>query len=221
MQGATTFLSGATDIIVGFIVVVFGSLYLAYDPEMYSQGLIRLVPIPRRQRFKYVLDNVGYMLFWWMIGRFIDMLLIGVLTGIGLWLLNIPLVLTLSILAGLLTFIPNFGPIISAIPALLLAIPAGLEKFLYVILLYVIIHAIEGYIISPIVQEKTALVPAVLTLVVQIGFGILFGFLGLAMATPIAAAALVFIKALYIEDVLGDRINLIEIEADGPPPAGL
>jgi predicted PurR-regulated permease PerM len=221
LQGATTFLSGATDIIVGFIVVVFGSLYLAYDPEMYSQGLIRLVPIPRRQRFKYVLDNVGYMLFWWMIGRFIDMLLIGVLTGIGLWLLNIPLVLTLSILAGLLTFIPNFGPIISAIPALLLAIPAGLEKFLYVILLYVIIHAIEGYIISPIVQEKTALVPAVLTLVVQIGFGILFGFLGLAMATPIAAAALVFIKALYIEDVLGDRINLIEIEADGPPPAGL
>ncbi len=92
---------------------------------------------------------------------------------------------------------------------------------MYVIMFYVIIHAIEGYIISPIVQEKTALVPAVLTLVVQIGFGIIFGFLGLAMATPIAAAGLVFIKALYIEDVLGDKIDLVKIEAHGPPPAGL
>ena len=63
--------------------------------------------------------------------------------------------------------------------------------------------------------------PAVLTLVVQIGFGIIFGFLGLAMATPIAAVGLVFIKALYIEDVLGDQIDLIKIESNGPPPAGL
>ena len=221
LQGATTFLTAATDFIIGLIVVIFGAFYLSYDPEMYIDGILRLVPIPKRQRFKDVLDNVGYMLLWWMIGRFIDMLLIGILTGIGLWLLEIPLVLTLSILAGLLTFIPNFGPIISAIPALVLALPGGSDKVFYVIMLYVIIHAIEGYIISPIVQEKTALVPAVLTLVVQIGFGIIFGFLGLAMATPIAAAGLVFIKALYIEDVLGDKIDLVKIEAHGPPPAGL
>ena len=221
LQGATTFLTAATDFIIGLIVVIFGAFYLSYDPEMYIDGILRLVPIPKRQRFKDVLDNVGYMLLWWMIGRFIDMLLIGILTGIGLWLLEIPLVLTLSILAGLLTFIPNFGPIISAIPALVLALPGGSDKVFYVIMLYIIIHAIEGYIISPIVQEKTALVPAVLTLVVQIGFGIIFGFLGLAMATPIAAAGLVFIKALYIEDVLGDKIDLVKIEAHGPPPAGL
>jgi predicted PurR-regulated permease PerM len=221
LRGATTFLTATTDFIIGLIVVIFGAFYLSYDPVMYTDGILRLVPIPKRQRFKDVLDNVGYMLLWWMVGRFIDMFLIGVLTGIGLWLIEIPLVLTLSILAGLLTFIPNFGPIISAIPALVLALPGGFDKVFYVIMLYIIIHAIEGYIISPIVQEKTALVPAVLTLVVQIGFGIIFGFLGLAMATPIAAAGLVFIKALYIEDVLGDRINLVKIEAHGPPPAGV
>jgi predicted PurR-regulated permease PerM len=221
LKGATTFLTATTDFIIGLIVVVFGAFYLSYDPEMYIDGIVRLIPIRKRQRLKDVLDSVGYMLLWWMVGRFIDMFLISIFTGIGLWMIQIPLVLTLSILAGLLTFIPNFGPILSAIPALVLALPGGFDKVFYVIMLYIIIHAIEGYIISPIVQEKTALVPAVLTLVVQIGFGIIFGFLGLAMATPIVAAGLVFIKALYMEDVLGDQIDLIKIEAHGPPPAGI
>jgi predicted PurR-regulated permease PerM len=221
LKGATTFLTATTDFIIGLIVVVFGAFYLSYDPEMYIDGIVRLIPIRKRQRLKDVLDSVGYMLLWWMVGRFIDMFLISIFTGIGLWMIQIPLVLTLSILAGLLTFIPNFGPILSAIPALVLALPGGFDKVFYVIMLYIIIHAIEGYIISPIVQEKTALVPPVLTLVVQIGFGIIFGFLGLAMATPIVAAGLVFIKALYIEDVLGDQIDLIKIEAHGPPPAGI
>lgn len=135
------------------------------------------------------------------------MAVIGVLTTLGLWLLGVPLALTLGILAALLEFIPNFGPILSAVPAVLLALMESPRLALWVILLYLGIQAAESYLITPLVQRRLASLPPVLVIVSQILGGVLFGFLGFALATPLLAFALVLVKRLYIEDRLGDSFE--------------
>ena len=99
-------------------MLVLLAIYLASEPRFYSAGLTRFFPIPKRQRVGEVLDSIYETLRWWLIGKAGSMIFIGVLTWIGLSILGVPLALTLALLAGLLSFIPNFGPIISAIPAL-------------------------------------------------------------------------------------------------------
>jgi predicted PurR-regulated permease PerM len=115
-----------------------------------------------------------------------------------------PLALTLGLLAGLLSFIPNIGPILSFVPAGLLAIPQGFSQVLYVGLLYIGIQTVESYVITPPMQRRMVSLPPALTISAQVILGVLFGFLGLLLATPLAAAVLVLVKMLYLEDVLGE-----------------
>jgi predicted PurR-regulated permease PerM len=187
------------------VIVFFVSLYLAYNPRSYVKGFLRLVPPGLRDNASKLIDTLGDTLKWWLIGIFMMMLVVGVLSGVGLWLLNIPLALTLGILAGLLTFIPYFGPIVSAIPAILMALLVDLSHAVYVILLYLVIHIIEGYILSPLVQQRTVYLPPILTLAAIAGMSVLLGIPGLIVATPATAILLVLVKKIYIEEILGDK----------------
>jgi predicted PurR-regulated permease PerM len=130
---------------------------------------------------------------------------IGILTTIGLWILGIPLAPTLGLLTGILAFIPNFGPILSAIPPMLLGLMISPMDAVYVILLYIIVQAIESNIVTPQVQKRTVSMPPVLGMVGQLLFGVFFGFLGLLLATPLVASIIVMVRMLYVEDVLGDK----------------
>lgn len=132
------------------------------------------------------------------------MLMISVVSYLGLLLLDIPLALMLATLAGILTFIPNIGPVISAIPAILLAFTQSPMTALYVFLLYVVIQTIESYLITPLIQQRAVSLPPVLTLSSQVVLGSTLGLLGLILATPLTAAALVLVKLIYVENVLGD-----------------
>lgn len=115
-----------------------------------------------------------------------------------------PLALILGIIAALLTFIPNIGPILSAIPAILLGLVENTTLAIHIALLYTVIQLVESYIITPLIQRKTVSLPPGLTLGAQVILGVLFGMLGLALATPLTAAALVIAKRLYLEDTLAD-----------------
>ncbi len=130
---------------------------------------------------------------------------IGMFIGLGLGLLKVPLALALAILAGLLTFIPYLGPILSAVPAVLFALTKSSALALYVVLLYVGVQAIESYLLEPIVQRKTVHLPPALTIFSQVVLGVLVGGLGVALASPLMAAALVAVNMLYIQDVQGDK----------------
>ena len=138
------------------------------------------------------------------------MLTVGILTGIGLYILRIPLVLTLVILAALLTFIPYFGSVISSVPGVLIALLGKRFNALYVICLYLFAHGIERYILSPLIQRRQVRVPPALIISAQVLLGVFAGLLGLIFATPFVAMIIVLVKKIYIQDMLGGKTAAVE-----------
>lgn len=191
-------------IIVAVIVVLFIGLYGAADPEIYLAGTVRLFPLERRLRIREVLREMAQALRWWLLGRLISMAVIAVMTGVGLWLIGVRLAFTLGLLAGALSFVPYLGSISSAIPAVLIALTQSTTMVLYVIVLYVVVHIAEGYILVPLLQKKMVHLPPALTLSMQAILGTLLGVIGIALATPLTAAVVVATRMLYVEDVLHD-----------------
>jgi predicted PurR-regulated permease PerM len=139
-----------------------------------------------------------------MVGQLISMTAVGLLSYVGLSLLGVPLALTLAVVAFLLTFIPFIGPLLSAIPVVLVAFSAGATTALYALLLYSAIQMLEGYVLTPNVQRRSVALPPALTIAAQVLLGVLVGALGVVLATPLAATGLVVVNKLYVREVLGD-----------------
>ena len=154
------------------------------------------------------------------------MALTGLGIGIGLWLLKIPLALALAVLAGILEFIPTIGPLLSAVPAMLLAFTHSPMSALYVGLLYFGVQWLQNHVTNPLLQQRTlSLAPGVSLALVAL-LGALFGFGGLLLSGPLSVVLLVLVKMLYVEDVLerGRKkfANRIRYESASPEadPAG-
>lgn len=184
------------------VIVVFLGLYLAISPGVYTSGFSALFPPHSRPRIKAMLEETGIALWNWMTAQFISMVVVGVLTWLGLWFLGVPLSPILGVVAGLFAFIPNLGPILGTAPAALLALMQGPAVALQVIGLTLVVQTVESYLVTPTVQRETADLPPALTIAVQLLMGVLYGTLGLALATPLAAAALRIIRIFYVKDHL-------------------
>ena len=194
--------SSALGGITAVLAIFFFGVYISADPDLYARGLVRLVPPRGRDRAREVLAHVERTLRWWLVGRLSSMALVGLLTWAGLLVLQIPLATTLAIVAALLSFVPYIGPIVSAVPAILVALGESPHAALSVLALYIAIQTIESYLITPLIQERAVSIPPALLLGVQLIMGLLFGILGVLIATPFAAAMLVLVNTLYVDDVL-------------------
>jgi predicted PurR-regulated permease PerM len=184
------------------VVVIFAGIYLAAQPNFYRAGAIKLVPPRRRKVAAEAMLESERALRLWLKGQAIAMLVVGVLTGAGLWLIGMPSALVLGLIAGLLEFIPFAGPIIAAIPAVMLALVIGPEMVIWVALLYLAIQQLEGTLLAPMIQQYAVDLPGVVLLFSMIGFGILFGTLGVILAAPLAVVTLVLVKRLYVIETL-------------------
>jgi predicted PurR-regulated permease PerM len=193
----------------GLFVILFIGVYLAADPGRYVRGAIRLFPKDRRRRVLEILRALVHVLRRWLAGRFASMLVVGVLSYVGLLIAGIPLALALALLAALLSFIPYVGPVLGAMPAILVALLDHPIKALWVILIFVVVQVLENYVITPLIEQHAVSVPPVFLIIAQILMAVLFGALGVLFATPITVVAIVAIEAFYIEDVLGDRTDLL------------
>lgn len=203
-----------------FVLVVLVAVYFACEPKFYVSGLIKLFPPSTRPRAREILIAMEDTLAWWLIGKIISMIFIGLLTWIGLSILGVPLALTLGLLAGLLSFVPNFGPIISAIPAILLAFIDRPSKAVYVLILFVVVQIVESNLVTPFIERRTVELPPALTVLAQVALGILIGGLGIVLATPLLALVVVAVQMIYIQDVLGDKeVKACEKEAAEPKNA--
>lgn len=202
------------------VVILLLAIYLASEPQTYVSGLIKLFPVDHRSRMREVVGEIGKTLRWWLVGKFFSMLIIGFFTTLGLTLLGVPLALSLGIFAALLTFIPNFGPIVAVIPAVLFALVESPVKAIYVLILYICIQLVESYLITPMIERETVSLPPVLTIFFQIFLGVLVGGLGLILATPLLTVLIVLVKMLYIEDILGDSNVSLPTENLDEPAAG-
>jgi predicted PurR-regulated permease PerM len=154
------------------------------------------------------MQGCGGALRLWLLGQLASMVIVGVLTGVGLWLVGLPSPFVLGLLAGLAEFVPIIGPILAAIPGLVLALSYGTEMVVWVLAVYVIVQQIESYVILPVVQRKAVSLPPALTLFAVVAMGVLFGPLGLLFATPLTVVAFVLVKKLYLVDALHERTEI-------------
>jgi predicted PurR-regulated permease PerM len=187
-----------------FVVVLFLGIFLAWQPGAYKRGFVRLFPERRRKRAREVLNAIGHMLQRWLVGQMVLMTIVGVLTWIGLHLLGVPFALPLALFAGFAEFVPYIGPIVAGVPAVLVALAEGPELAIWVAGLYIAIQSVESYLLTPLIQQRAVYLPPALLLFSQVILGVTAGPLGVIVATPLAAAGMVAVNKLYVEDVLGD-----------------
>lgn len=201
---ASVTLTTLTDL---FVIVIIG-LYLALQPTLYRGGLLHLFPPSQRERARDIAAETAIALRRWLIGRVTSMLMVAVFSTLGLWLFGIPFALLLGVMAGLLTFIPYLGALVSAVPALLVAALHGVDTVVYVGALYLGLHIVEGYVLAPLIQKRAVSIAPGFLLSAQVLGGAVAGIFGVALATPIALTIAVIVQLGYVRDVIGGEPHL-------------
>lgn len=200
-----TFFSNSVGILLQLLLLVVLTLMMLVDPCSYRQLMLRLLPSFYRGRADEITTKCESALMHWMGGVAINSSFVATLSFVGLVLLGVPFAFTHAVLAGLFNFIPNVGPVLSAIFPVLVALLESPGKALAVIVLYVFIQNLESYWFSPMMMQKqVSLLPAV-TLIAQIFFATFLGPLGLILALPLAVVSKVWIEEAWIIDVLEQR----------------
>jgi predicted PurR-regulated permease PerM len=196
------FATAATTAIANLLIVFFGGIFLAVQPRFYRTGAIKLVPPARRALIAEAIGECEKALRLWLRGQLMAMLVIGIMTGFGLWLLGVESWLVLGILAGFFEFIPFAGPILSAIPGVLIALVQSPELALWTAAMYVFVQHAEAYLIQPLIQQYAVEVPAVVLLFALLAFALLFGVVGVFFAAPLTVVTYVLVKRLYVVEAL-------------------
>lgn len=199
-------LSGTLSAVLSTAFVIFVAVCLAIEPGLYINGVVLLFPPARRNRLQAVMFEIGDSLRWWLIARLISMMILAVLVTTGLTILRIPLAGVLGIIAGFLAFIPNIGAILAAVPALILAFAIGPERALAVLVMYWACHFLDDFFIVPIAERKVVQLPPALTITVQVLLAVPGGVIGIMLAAPLTACAMILVRRLWIEDALEQRL---------------
>jgi predicted PurR-regulated permease PerM len=214
-----TFAVTATTLML-FVVSFMVTVYVALDPDVYHRGILWLIPAEHERAATQTLSHLCVTLRWWMLGRLGSMLAIGVLTSLGMWLVGMPAPVALGTMAGLFSFVPNIGPIVSAVPGLLLAVPEGPWMLLSALGVYVVAQIIESNLISPLIDQSTVEIPPALLIFFQVIMGVLSGAWGVVIATPLLVVVMVLTQQLYVREHLQKPLQVIGSTADETPDEG-
>jgi predicted PurR-regulated permease PerM len=185
------------------VAVVLGSaFYLAVDPSLYRRGVEKLFPSGQRDRVNDAMTSVGQALGRWAGGQFMAMIGVGTLSGLAFWAIGLPSSLALGIIAGLTNFIPLLGPILGATPALLFALAIDPVTALWTLGAVIAIQQVEGNVLTPLLQQQAVSLPPAVTVFALVIFGVLFGWLGIVLAVPLAVTVMVLVEKLWVEQAL-------------------
>ena len=207
LSGTTGWIAKALTPIVRSFVGVAGSLlvmaiisiYLAAQPERYRAGVLRLLPLAARSRMLKLFDAHARILGRWLAGQLAVMATVGILSGLGLWALGIKAAFVLGLVGGLMSFVPYFGSVITAVVATLFALAQGPYYAVAVIAMYVGVHFVEGNFITPLIQAEATSLPPALTLLSVISCALLFGPSAAFLAAPLALSVITTIEVIYTE----------------------
>ncbi len=205
LSGLAGFATSTFGALADAVIILFLGLYLAADPHLYRDGLLRLLPRGGRRRAGAALDAAGQALQRWLFGQLIAMAAVGVVVGTGLALLGMPLALALGLLAALLEFVPFIGPIVFSIPGILLAFAQGPVYALWIALFYLVVQQLEGNLLMPILQRWVVAMPPALGVIAVVVFGLLFGPVGVLFATPLMVVVMVLVQKLYVEAAIENK----------------
>ncbi len=180
-------------------VVLFLGIFFTVSPGIYKKGIVKLIPSKGQPKGEDVLNKLGDNLKKWLKGKIFSMFVVFVLTAAGLAILGVPMWLVLAIIAGLLNFIPNFGPLIAMIPAVLVALMQGPTTAAIVAGMYIVIQVVESNFITPMVQQKLISIPPALIIMAQLLISPLTGGWGLVLATPLMVIIMILVQEVYIK----------------------
>jgi predicted PurR-regulated permease PerM len=192
---------GATAVVlvIAVIVVVAAALALAINPDPVVSGSLRLVPLPHRPLVREVLGRVRTAWLGWMTAVCLDMLVLGSLLYVGMLVIGLQFAIGFAVFSALMTVIPNYGSIISAIPPILAGLAKSPGEALLVLLVYVIVNQIEGNLILPLIMARTVdMHPAVVTIGLLV-MAALFGLIGVFIAIPLLSLVIIVVQALWVE----------------------
>jgi predicted PurR-regulated permease PerM len=188
--------------VADIVLLLVAACFVAVDPGLYRRGALKLVPPEQRQRIEDTMDFSAAALRQWMAGQLLAVVLVGTITAAGLWMIGIPSPLALGLIAGVLEFVPFFGPLLAAVPPLLLAFTLGWSAIAWTFALFLVIQMLESNLITPLIQKRMVALPPVITLFAIVCFGVLFGPLGVVFATPLAVFFFVAVNELYVRQTL-------------------
>lgn len=205
----TNFFATTFGAIASFFLILLIGFYLVLSPAKYIGNVLLMCPPAKRDRVAQVLCMQGRALRLWLLSRLISMVFVGVSVALGLVLLGVPMAGALGLVAGLFTFIPYLGPIIGAIPTILIAFLESPQLALYALILYLVVETLESNLVMPLAAKGLVRLPPAYTVIVQLAGAAVAGVAGVILSTPLAVVAVVTLQALYINDVLGDDIEVL------------
>jgi predicted PurR-regulated permease PerM len=194
--------SGLLGWIANIALILVIGIYLASDSETYVHGAMRLLPPSKRKRTRQIINAAGADLRKWLLAMTLDMLFLGTLTGLGLYVIGVPVAFALGILSGLSVFVPYIGPIVAIVPGLLIALSVSPTLALSAAVVYIVAQQLEGNIALPLLQRWTVRMPPAVSLLAIVAFGLLFGVWGVLFATPLAVVTIRIVRMAYVEDFL-------------------
>lgn len=184
------------------LLIVVGGIFIAASPRFYRTGMVKLIPESSRGNAAQAIRDAGNALQLWLKAQLLTMAIVGIVTGLGLWLVGVPSALALGLLAALLEFIPFVGPILAAIPAVLITLAIDPQLALWAIGVYLVVQQLEGYVLQPMLQQWAVDLPGAILLFSLLACGTLFGPLGVIFAAPLTVVVYVMVKRLYVQEAL-------------------
>jgi predicted PurR-regulated permease PerM len=204
-QIVASIFSISANLIAGVVVSVIAGVYFAAHPTMYLSGFLALFPPARRPEAEAAAKDVGNALCLWLEGQFMSMLLVGLLSAAATSAIGLPSPLALGLIAGIAEFIPYVGPVIAAIPAVLVAATQGTDQLLWTLAAYLAIHTAEGNVIAPLIQRQMVYIPPAVMILGIAAIGFIFGPVAVIFAAPMTVVLFVLIKKLYVRDFLHEQ----------------
>ena len=195
-----SFLSSTLTILGGLVLMIFLSIYIGAEPDVYRGWILSVVPAHHRAQMRLVLGEMSSVLRKWLVTQMIAMLVIGLASMAVLLIMGVKAPYALAIIAGLMEFVPTIGPVISAVPAILMAFVDSPQLAAYVAVAYWGIQFVENNLLIPFLMRGEMDLPPAITIVAQALMTIVFGFIGLMVAVPLTAAVLVPIRMVAIRE---------------------
>ena len=191
-----SFVSSTLAVLTAVVLLIFLAIYIGAEPEVYRGWMLAAVPAPSRAHVRRVLAEVATVLRKWLVTQLVAMIVIGGVCTIVLLVLGVKAPFALGFIAGLMEFIPTVGPVLSAVPAILMGFIDSPEKALAVLIAYWGIQFLENNLLIPFLMRGEMDLPPALTLIAQSLMTLTFGFIGLMVAVPLTAAVLVPIRMI-------------------------
>ncbi|MBR0552242.1 AI-2E family transporter [Stakelama marina] len=198
--------TGSVELLLNFILLVVGAIFLASDPEVYKRGFLLLVPASKRDAFADALEDTSDTLRLWLRAQLIQMTTMGILVGVGLWISGVPSAAALGLIAALSEFIPYVGPTAAMLPALGLAATESNHALVGALVTYVVVRLIQSNFITPYVTSRVVDIPPAMTLFTIIAIGMIFGLFGLFFSAALLVVFFTLVRRIYLRETLGEDV---------------